>query len=105
MNERHRLTDDDEMAYRERATALLDEFAEQARGVLRGAGIGIDLFFVVPPSGDVILTYSVAAELYCEEVKNLKATVSSLVRRAVGLESAPSRNVVCALAPSGDPAY
>ena len=57
MNEHFSITDDDETAYRERATALLYKFAEQARGVLRDAGIGIDLIFVVPPSGDVILTF------------------------------------------------
>jgi hypothetical protein len=56
------VTNDDETACRERATALLDEFAERARVILRDAGIGIDLIFVVPPSGDVILTFSTAAE-------------------------------------------
>jgi hypothetical protein len=104
MDERYRLVDDDETAYREQATALLDEFAEQARGVLRNAGIGIDLIFVVPPSGDVILTFSAAVELYIEEWKVIKATVSSLVRRAIGLEPAQCRDVVCAMAHSGDPA-
>ena len=48
MDEHSSITIDDETAYRERATVLLDGFAEQARGVLRDAGIGIDLIFVVP---------------------------------------------------------
>ena len=78
MDELCSVMDDDETAYRERATALLDEFAQQARGVLRDAGIGIDLFFVVPPSGDVILTFGTAAELYGEEWKAIRTTVSSL---------------------------
>jgi len=103
MDERYRLTDDDGTAYRERATALLDAFAEEARGVLRGAGIGIDLIFVVPPSGDVILTFSAAAELYIEELKGIKATVSSLVRRSIGLDPAQCRDVVCAMAHAGEP--
>ena len=90
-------TDDDETAYRERATALLDEFAQQARRVLRDAGIGIDLFFVVPKSGDAILTFSTAAELYSEELDAVRATVSSLVRRSIGLESARCRDIVCAM--------
>ena len=51
MDEDYSMTDNDETAYRERATVLLDGFAEQARGVLRDAGIGIDLIFVVPSSG------------------------------------------------------
>jgi hypothetical protein len=78
MNEHSRTTNDDEMAYRERATALLDEFAQQARGVLRDAGIGIDLIFLVPASGDVILTFGTAAELYSREWQTLRTTVSSL---------------------------
>jgi hypothetical protein len=102
MNEGCNVTDDDETAYRERATALLDKFAQQARGVLRDAGIGIDLIFVVPKSGDVILTYGVAAELYIEEWKAVRATVSSLVRRAVGLDPAQRRDIVGAMAHAGD---
>src|ERR1700722_62245 len=89
---------DDELTYRERATALLDEFAQQARGVLRSAGIGIDLIFVVPPSGDVILTLVTSAELHSEEWKAIRATVSSLVRRSIGLDPAQCRDVVYAMA-------
>ena len=48
MDGHHSIADADEAFIRERATALLDEFAQQARGVLRNAGIGIDLIFVVP---------------------------------------------------------
>jgi hypothetical protein len=103
MDEYSSTTDDDETAYRERATALLDEFAQQARGVLRDAGIGIDLIFVVPESGDVILTFAMAAELYSAEWKAIKTSVSSLVRRGIGLEAAQCRDVVCAMAHAGEP--
>lgn len=103
MDELCSVTDDDETAYRERATALLDEFAQQARSVLRDAGIGIDLIFLVPPSGDVILTFGTAAELYSQEWQALRMTVSSLVRRSVGLEPAKRRDVVCAMAHAGEP--
>jgi hypothetical protein len=102
MNEHSRTTNDDETAYRERATALLDEFAQQARGVLRDAGIGIDLIFLVPASGDVILTFGTAAELYSQEWQTLRSTVSSLVRRSIGLEPAQCRDVVYAMAHAGD---
>jgi hypothetical protein len=93
----------DETAYRERATALLDEFAQQARAVLRDAGIGIDLIFVVPPSGDVILTFGTAAELYSQECQALRTTVSSLVRRSIGLQPGQCRDLICAMAHAGDP--
>jgi hypothetical protein len=102
MNERCSVTDDDDMAYRERATALLDEFAQKARAVLRDAGIALDIFFLVPASGDVILTFGAAAELYSEEWKAIKATVSMLVRRSIGLEPAQCRDVVCAMAHAAD---
>jgi hypothetical protein len=104
MNEHFGITDDDETAYRERATVLLDMFAEQARVILRNAGIGIDVIFVVPRSGDVILTIGTAAELYSEDWKAIKATVSSLVRRSVGLDPAQCQQVVCAMAHAGDAA-
>ena len=104
MNEHFGITIDDELTYRERATALLDELAQQARGVLRNAGIGIDVIFVVPPSGDVILTFASAAELYSEEWKGIRATVASLVRRSIGLDPARCRDVVCAMAHAGDAA-
>ena len=102
MDEHSSITIDDELTYRERATALLDEFAQQARGSLRDAGIGIDLIFVVPPSGDVILTFCTAAELSSEEWKAIRATVSSLVRRSIGLDPAQCRDVVCSAAYAGD---
>jgi hypothetical protein len=101
MDEHSSITIDDETAYRERATALLDGFAEQARGALRDAGIGIDLIFLVPPSGDVILTFCTAAELYSEDWKAIKAAVSSLVRRSTGLDPARCRDVVCSTAHAG----
>jgi hypothetical protein len=102
MDELCSVIDDDETAYRERATALLDEFAQRARGVLRDAGIGIDLIFLVPPSGDVILTFATAAELYSEEWQVLRTSVSSLVRRSIGLDPAQCRDVVCAMSHAGD---
>jgi hypothetical protein len=52
--------DDDEKDYRERATALLDEIAAQARQALKDAGIRLDVYFVVPHSGDAILTLAAA---------------------------------------------
>jgi hypothetical protein len=96
-------TDNDEMIYRERATALLDDFAQQARSVLRDAGIGIDLIFMVPWSGDVVLTFATAAELYGDEWQVLRTTVSSLVRRSIGLDPAQCRDVVCAMSHAGEP--
>jgi hypothetical protein len=104
MDERNRITYDDEIDYRERATVLLDSFAQQAKSVLRAAGIGIDLIFVVPSSGDVILTFGAAAELYNDEWTAIRSTVSSLVLRSIGMEPAQGRDIVCAMAHRGNPA-
>ncbi len=62
MYERDILTndDDDEIAYRERATAILDKIAAQARKSLHAAGVRLNVYFIVPPSGDVILTLGAA---------------------------------------------
>lgn len=103
MDEDYSMTDNDETAYRERATILLDAFAEQARRILRDAGIGIDLIFLIPPSGDVILTFGTAAELYNAEWKAIRATISSLVRRSIGLEPAQCRDIICAMSHAGEP--
>jgi hypothetical protein len=84
--------DDDEAAFRERATALLDEIAAQARNALHDAGIRLDVFFIVPPSGDAILT--LGATVSKEEWQDIRAIVSSLVRRSIGLEPSLCREIV-----------
>ena len=95
MNEHDTLTDDhDETACRERATALLDEIAAQARTALQEAGIRLNVFFVVPPSGDAILT--LAAAVNREEWQEIRAVVSSFVRRSIGLEPSRCREIICA---------
>lgn len=81
---------------RERATALLDEMAARARKVLREAGIPLDVFFIVPPSGDAILT--LGAAINKDEWHDIRAVVSSLVRRSIGLEPSRCREIFCAMA-------
>jgi hypothetical protein len=87
---------DAELAYRERATLLLDEMAARARKVLREAGIPLDVFFIVPPSGDAILTLGAAA-ISKDEWQDIRAVVSSLVQRSVGLEPSRCREIFCAM--------
>ena len=85
--------DDDETAYRERATAILDEVAALARARLHAAGIRLNVFFVVPRSGDAILTLGVAVGK--KEWQGIKGVVASLVWRSIGLEPARCREIVC----------
>lgn len=97
MDARDRLKDDqaDEAAYRERATAILDELAHQARAALRNAGIRLNIYFIVPPSGDAILTLGAAVNE--EEVQKIKEMIGSIVRRSIGLEPGQCREVICAM--------
>jgi len=98
MDARDTLTD--EKAYRERATALLDELAHRARVALRNAGIRLDVYFIVPPSGDAILTLGAIADK--EEWHNIKAEIGSIVRRSIGVEPAQCRQIICAMGDADD---
>ena len=65
---------------------------------LAEAGIGIDLIFRGPTKWRRHPHICTAAELYSEEWKAIRTSVSSLVRRAIGLDPAQCRDVVCAMA-------
>ena len=86
---------DTEFAYRERATAILDEVAALARKALMEAEIPMNVFFIVPPSGDAILTLGLAVSR--GEWQDIRAVVSSLVRRSIGLEPSRCRAIFCAM--------
>jgi hypothetical protein len=102
MNGHDILTDThDETTYRERATALLDEIAAQARTALREAGICINVFFIVPPSGDAILTLGAVATR--EDWQEIKSAASSIVRRSIGLEPSRCREIICARTDGDEP--
>ena len=104
MDEHSSITNDDETAYRERATALLDEFAAAGHeGYCGTQALALTLSSWSHASGDVILTFGTAAELYSEDWKAIRATVSSLVRRSIGLDPAQCRDVVCAMAHAVEP--
>ena len=49
--------DDDVTAHRERAKERLAQIAEQTKQVLAEQGIDTSVFFLVPHSGDAILTF------------------------------------------------
>jgi hypothetical protein len=104
MDAHNTLTGDlaDEPAYRERATAILDELAHRARVELRRANIPLNVYFVIGPSGDAILTCGAVADK--EQWQEIKAEVGKIVRRSIGLEPAQCRQVICAMADANDEA-
>jgi hypothetical protein len=102
MDTPHTVRDDkaSEVAHRERATALLDELAHQARVALRNARIPLNVYFIVPESGGAILTLGAVADK--DEWHGLQAEVGKIVRRSIGLNPARCREIICAMSHSDD---
>jgi hypothetical protein len=91
------LTDDnDEATYRERAAAMLDQIAQQAKQALSDAGIGIGLFFIVPRSGKAILNFGTPGDPPDDLWDKVRDIVSAIVRRSIGLERLRCRELACA---------
>ena len=74
---------DDATTYSERAKAMLDRIAAQAKQALSQRGVELDLFFLTPSSHSVVTfgTMSDPPEQLWEEVS---AVVSSIVQQEVG---------------------
>jgi hypothetical protein len=87
---------DDVPAYRERATSLLQEIARQIKQALDDAAISLDVFLVVPNSGEAIVTFGTVADPDDKEWTTVSAIVSAVVRRAIGLDRSRCRSLKCA---------
>ena len=86
----------DEAAYRERATELLDQIAQQAKQALSDASIDIELFFMVPRSSKAILTFGTLADPPDDLWNRVSEAVSCVVRNSLGIERTRCRGVACA---------
>ena len=88
--------DGDEVTdYRARARAELDRIARQTKQMLAEHMINLDIFFLIPNSGESVLLYGTPADpddLLWERVSNI---VSAVVREAVGLDGTRCRPVMC----------
>src|SRR6478609_8944046 len=83
-------------AHRDRARAMLGEITQEVRRALREADIGVDVFFVVPTSGDAVCTFGSVIDPSEEEWATASETVCSVVRNAVGLTGVWCRELTCA---------
>jgi hypothetical protein len=99
----------DVTAHRARAREMLDQITRQAKQAL--AGEGIDLFFLIPNSGDTILMFGTPADPDDKAWNRVGEIVSSIVRQAVSLDRVRCRPVMCATTdlivdyqPTGSPA-
>jgi hypothetical protein len=94
-DERDDLTDD-VVAYRERATAMLPEIAQQVRGALAEEGLDVSVFFLVPHSGDAVITFGTSGDPSDDEWGRVADVVASVVRQSIALARTRCREVMCA---------
>jgi hypothetical protein len=91
------LTDDERVAaHRERAKAKLNQIAQQTRQALTQQGMDTSVYFLVPHSGDAIVTFGTAGDPSDDEWNRVAEIVSSIVRQTVGLDRTRCREVMCA---------
>jgi hypothetical protein len=86
---------DDEVDYRERAAAKLDQIAQQVKQALIDADIDLGIFFVIPSSGPVILTFGTITDPPDDQWHRAGEIVGSIVAQSIGLIRVRRREVTC----------
>lgn len=89
--------------YRARAKVELCEIARQAKQALANAAIDLDLFFMIPHSGDSLLTFGTTSDPPHDQWNRVEEIVCSVVQEAVGLRRSRTRPVACASTDSWAP--
>lgn len=91
------IIDDDAVeAQRDRASAELDQIARTAKQALVRAGIELELFFMVPNSGNAILTYGTATDPDDNLWDRVREIIFAVLRGTIGLERPQSHAALCA---------
>jgi hypothetical protein len=88
--------DDGVTGYRASARNLLAHMTQEVKQALKEAGIEIDVFVVIPATGDAVATFGTLADPSDEVWSRVSEIVCSIVRRSVGLTRTRCREVVCA---------
>ena len=90
--------EDDEGVAAQRAIArnLLPQITQQVKRALQEASIEIDVFLMIPATGDAIANFGTLADPPDELWTRIGEIVCSIVRRAVGLDRICSRPLSCA---------
>jgi hypothetical protein len=86
-------------AHRARAEVMLDQITGRARQALDAQGIDVDLFIMIPNSGDAIIAYGTTGDPSDELWNRAGMIVSEVVRDVVGVRRVRCRAVVCTHAP------
>jgi hypothetical protein len=90
------MSDDLVLAQRAKASAELNEIARITKQALVKAGIDLDLFFMVPSSGNAILTYGTAGDPDDNLWDRVRDIVVPVLQEIIGLERPQCRAVLCA---------
>jgi hypothetical protein len=89
------LTDDERVAdHRARAAAELDQITQQVKLALIERGIDMPVFFIIPHSGDAIVTFGTITDPPDDEWNHLSEIVTAIVRQSVGLDRTRCRHVL-----------
>jgi hypothetical protein len=88
--------DDDVLAYRAKAKGMLDQIVRQVKVALKEDGIDLDVFVMIPSSGDSIATFGTASDPDDALWSRVSVIVCGIVRQTVGLQCTRCREVVCA---------
>jgi len=86
----------DQRTYQERATAMLDQIAQQTKLVLSEAGIDLEIFFLVSQNSTAILTFGTPTDPSDDIWARVGEIVSCVVRNSLGIERTRCRGLVCA---------
>jgi hypothetical protein len=81
---------------RDRAREMLKEIARQTKQALAEHRIDLSVFFLVPSSGDAVITFGCSGDPDDELWSRIAAIVSAIVGRTVGLDRPRCRPVTCA---------
>jgi hypothetical protein len=95
-DERDDLADDEATAHRARAATMLDQIACDAKEALADQNIAIDLFFLVPNSGEAVLIYGTPGDPDDGLWNRVREIVGSIVAESIGLDRVQCRQVMCA---------
>jgi hypothetical protein len=88
--------EDDARTPRERAASKLDQIAQLVRQALMEHGIDVTVFFVVPSSGDAIVTFGTTGNPPDDLWARISDLVNAVVKEAVGVGRLRCRHLVCA---------
>jgi hypothetical protein len=88
--------EDDVAVYRERARTMLDQIVREVKLALKEADIDLDVFLMIPNSGDAIATFGTITDPPDDLWRRTSDIVCSIVREMAGLDGVRSRALSCA---------